>query len=86
MRADIKMLCITNWGAVLELKTHPYYWVTEYGRGHIPSEIVYKYYNSVVTVADPDAIDAGMIIGLDEIKLVARLKHWNNDGTRNTQK
>lgn len=67
MRADIKMLCVTNWGAVLELVTHPY----RYGRGennHV------KLFMRVVCIADPDAIDAGQTISLDEIKLVIRRK------------
>lgn len=73
MRKDIKMLCVTNWNAVLELKTHPYFWITEYVNG-CRSEITIQAFNETLTVADPDAIDAGMVIGLDEIKLVARIK------------
>ena len=75
MRADIKMLCVTNWGAVLELVTHPKYYSIEYLYQYCPMREIervnfYKY----VTVADPDAIDAGQTISLDEIKLVARRK------------
>lgn len=73
MRKDIKMLCVTNWNAVLELKTHPYYWVTQY-RDRSRREIITQYFNKLLTVSDPNAIDAGMIIGLHEIKLVARIK------------
>lgn len=73
MRKDIKMLCVTNWGAVLELKTKPYCWVSEYkDRGR--KKLTLKCFAGFLTVADPDAIDAGMIIRLDEIKLVARKK------------
>lgn len=72
MRKDIKMLCVTNWNAVLELKTHPYYWATEYVNGQ--HEITWKIWHDNIIVADPNAIDAGMVIKLDEIKLVARIK------------
>lgn len=73
MRAGIKMLCVTNWGAVLELKTHPYFWVTTYKHDNtkMPAQ---QCFNEVLTVADPDAIDAGQTISLDEIKLVVRRK------------
>lgn len=64
MRTDIRMLCVTNWNAVLELRG----WYTF----HFPGR-EYKD-NEKIRVADPDAIDAGMLILLCEIKLVARIK------------
>lgn len=76
MRGNVKRLCVTNWNAVLELVSYPYTWETQYlpYRGKIVKRLA-----NFVTVADPDAVDAGMVIRLDEIKLVARFKHWNND-------
>lgn len=71
MRKDIKMLCVTNWGAVLELITHPYSWCQDY---RFKPERTYKVFKNLVAVADPDAIDAGQILLLDEIKLVIRRK------------
>lgn len=69
MRTDIKMLCVTNWNAILELRTQPYKeW--EYGA------VIARKYHNILTVADPDAIDAGQVIALNEIKLVIRLKAW----------
>lgn len=68
------MLCVTNWNAVLELRTHPYGWITKYF-ANPNREIITQEFSEVVTVADPDAIDTGKIIRLDEIKLVARIKH-----------
>lgn len=65
MREDIKMLCVTNYNAVLEI--HGWY------KEHFPDR-VYKE-NELILASDPNAIDAGMIIGLHEIKLVARIKH-----------
>lgn len=64
MRKNIKMLCVTNWNAVLELKG----FYTDHYPGRSYKE------NELIRVSDPDAIDAGMIIKLDEIKLVARIK------------
>lgn len=75
MRKDIKMLCVTNWGAVLELVTYPKYYSTEYLYQYCPiREIERVHFNTLITVADPDAIDAGQVIALDEIKLVIRRK------------
>lgn len=56
MRQDIKMLCVTNWGAVVEFK----WWINAK--------------KTLARIADTDAVDAGMIISRDEIKLVARIK------------
>lgn len=65
MRNNIKMLCVTNWNAVLELRG--------FYKDHFPDREYRE--NLLIKVADPDAIDdAGMIIRLDEIKLVARIK------------
>lgn len=74
MKADINMLCVTNWGAVLELKTHPKYYSADYLYGYRQIRIERIKFYKFVTVADPDAIDAGQTISLDEIKLVARRK------------
>lgn len=71
MRQDIKMLCVTNWGEVLELRTEPVGWCTSALNGY-DEEI--QFFMQNVTVADPNAIDAGVLISLDEIKLVARKK------------
>lgn len=77
MRADIKMLCVTTCGAVLELKTYPYYWITEY----LPNgrELISQGVNKLLTVADPNAFDAGQCIDLSEVVLVARVKHRYTD-------
>lgn len=57
MRANIKALCVTTWGAVLELKG------------------LWKYAGKLlVDVADPDAIDSGQYISIDDIVLIARKK------------
>lgn len=64
MRKNIKTLCVTNWNAVLELKG----WYKDHYPGRSYSE------NELIRVADPDLIDTGTIIRLDEIKLVARIK------------
>lgn len=64
MRKNIKMLCVTNWNAVLELK----YFYLEHFPGRTYSD------KMVVTVADPCAVDAGTDMRLNEIKLVARIK------------
>lgn len=72
MRQDIKMLCVTNWGDVLELKTEPMGWCTSVMLNGYEQEA--QYFLTYVTVADPDSIDAGMFISLDDIKLVARIK------------
>lgn len=71
MRKDIKMLCVTNWNAVLELRTEPIGWCTDCTRGYDVEE---QFFINSLNVADPDAVDAGMIISLNEIKLVARIK------------
>jgi hypothetical protein len=68
------MLCVTSWNAVLELKSHPYVLVTDHGNPPFWEEAVYLEFNDHIQVADPDCIDAGMLIPLDEIKLVARIK------------
>lgn len=74
MRSNIKMLCVTNWNAVLELNTQPFFWKVEYDFAGRVIGLSDKEFNSLLNVADPCAIDAGMIISLDEIKLVARIK------------
>lgn len=63
MRSDIKMLCVTNWNAVLELRG--------FYKEHFPGRIYKEPF--IIRVADPDAIDAGMLINLNEIKLIARI-------------
>lgn len=65
MRKDIKMLCVTNWNAVLHLKSTPK------RKNKISNKIII---NSLIRVADPDAIDAGMWLSIRDIKLVARIK------------
>ena len=64
MRKDIRTLCVTNWGAVLEVK------------GWYKCNFPYRLYPDSMTlrVADPDCIDAGIIIGINDIKLIARKK------------
>ena len=69
------MLCVTNWNAVLELKPYPKIFTTEYGHDY-RHEYLYVDYPRLVTVCDPNAVDAGMVILLDELKLVIRLKKW----------
>jgi hypothetical protein len=65
------MLCVTTWGAVLELKTWPWSWCTEY----LPKrEKITKEFATHLLVADPDAVDAGQYINLADITLVARVK------------
>lgn len=69
MRHDIKALCVTTWGAVLEFKgwyqneNEP---ITPYAR--------HRFYRPVALVADPDAIDCGQFISAHEIKLIIRRK------------
>lgn len=58
MRKGIKTLCVTTWGAVLEVKE-----VHQIG----------------LTVADPDAIDAGQYILVNEITLIARVKKLKDE-------
>lgn len=66
MRSNIKMLCVTNWGTVLELITEPV------ARTPYSNKLWLK---SILTVADPNAIDAGQEIRVNDIKLVARIKY-----------
>lgn len=63
MRSNIRLLCVTTWNAVLELKTDTKF--------QLDNEICFLAY---LSVADPDAIDSGQWIGIEEIKLVARIK------------
>lgn len=64
MRTDIKMLCVTNWNAVLELN----HFYTDHFPGREYND------NDILDVSDPDSVDAGDYICLGDIKLVARIK------------
>lgn len=74
------MLCVTTWGAVLELKTHPYSWGTQY----LPRrEKIIKEFARNLLVADPNAVDAGQYINLTDITLIARVKYRYNKWPKN---
>jgi hypothetical protein len=62
MRKNIKKLCVTTWGAVLEVK---------------------QMHNIGLTVADPDAIDAGQYILVNEIILIATVKKLKDEQDHN---
>lgn len=66
MRSDVKELCVTTWGAVLEFRGWHYT-----GRD-------VKRMKMVALIADPAAIDSGQYIGSDEIVLIARKKQIND--------
>lgn len=84
MRKDIKRLCVTNWGAVLELISPTYYIIhTPCSQDFVKSE---KQFYNIIRVADPDAIDAGQYISLSEIKLVAKVKELKQKDQYEDQK
>jgi len=69
MRNDIRKLCVTTWGAVLEVRqivwTH-----------RLCNDL------KACLVADTDAIDSGQYISGDDIQLIAtvkKLKHEQNN-------
>lgn len=61
MRPNIKQLCVTTWGAVLEVSSIRHY----------ESD---NFYIGTACVHDPNAIDAGMYISTNDIVLIAKVK------------
>jgi hypothetical protein len=68
MRKNIKRLCVTTWGAVLEVKRIMY----------TPGGSIIS-----CLVADPDAIDSGQYISADEIILIATVKKLKHEQDHN---
>lgn len=69
MRTDIKELCVTTWNAVLEFKG----W--HHNRELAPTYFNRKRYEAVAHIADPNAIDCGQYISINDIKLIIRKKY-----------
>jgi hypothetical protein len=68
MRKNIKKLCVTKWGAVLEVKR------MLYSRGGSILSCL---------VSDPDALDAGQYLPADEIILIATVKKLKDEQDHN---